>query len=59
MDSLKNCTDEDIHALIDDALEDIRKSPNRYGVITITVSGGKVKFMTVEKPVKQGQGNRE
>lgn len=50
--SLKDCTDEEIHALIDKALEEIRQqSLNQYGVISITVSGGKVKFLTVEKPV--------
>ena len=49
--SLKDCTDEEIHVKIDKALDDIRKSPNQYGVITITVSGGKVKFLTVELPV--------
>ena len=49
--SLKDCTDEEIHAMIDKALKDIRKSANQYGVITLTVSGGKVKFLTVEKPV--------
>lgn len=51
MKSLKDCSDEEIHDLIDQALEDIRESPNQYGVITITVSGGKVKFLTMEKPV--------
>lgn len=51
MKSLKDCTDEEIHVLIEKALEDIRESANQYGVITITVSGGKVKFLTVEKPV--------
>ena len=49
--SLKDCTDEEIHVLFDKALEEIRSSPNQYGEITIIVSGGKVKFMTVAKPV--------
>ena len=49
--SLKDCTDEEIHALFDKALEEIRSSPNQYGEIQIIVSGGKVKFMTVAKPV--------
>ena len=49
---LKEYSDDDICMLVRKALEDIRKeSPNQYGEIRITVSGGKVKFLTVEKPM--------
>ena len=51
MKSLKDCTDEEIQEKIKQALEEIRSTPNQYGEIKITVSGGKVKFLTVEKPV--------
>ena len=51
MKSLKDCTDEEILQIVKLALDEIRESPNQYGVITVTVSGGKVKFLTVEKPV--------
>lgn len=47
--SLRNCSDEEIHALLTKALKQIRASDNQYGIIRIEVSGGKVKFFTVEK----------
>ena len=49
--SLKDCTDEEIHAYIDKALMEIRKAPNQCGDIIITLSGGKVKFIDVKKPL--------
>ena len=49
--SLKECTDTEIHHKIDNILDDIRNSPDQYGVVRIEVSGGKVKFITVEKPI--------
>lgn len=49
--SLKDCTDDEIHAKIDQALDEIRSSPSQYGEIKIIISGGKVKFLTVEKPL--------
>lgn len=49
--SLKSCTDEEIVVIFRQALEEIRETDSQYGVITVTVSGGRVKFMTVEKPV--------
>ena len=49
--SLKDCTDEEIIILFLKALYEIRHSENQYGEIRTTVSGGKVKFMTIEKPV--------
>ena len=49
--SLKDCSDEEIHAFIDKALNDIRNSPNQYGDIIITISGGKVKYIDVRKPL--------
>lgn len=49
--SLKNCTDEEIVALFLRALQEIRATDNGYGEIRTTVSGGKVKFMTLEKPL--------
>lgn len=51
MKSLKDCTDEEILILFQKALQEIRKSPDQYGVIHAEVSGGKVKFLTIEKPV--------
>ena len=49
--SLKDCTDEEIIEKFLKALDDIRKSDNQYGEIHVTVSGGRVKFLTVEKPI--------
>ena len=49
--SLKDCTDEEIIEKFLKALDDIRKSDNQYGKIHVTVSGGRVKFLTVEKPI--------
>ena len=49
--SLKECTDTEIHHKIDNILDDIRKSPDQYGIVRIEVSGGRVKFITVEKPI--------
>ncbi len=50
--SLKCCTDEEIKGLVIKALEEIRASGNQYGVVHIEVSGGKVKFITIEKPIE-------
>lgn len=49
--SLKNCTDAEIHHKIDSIFADIRKTPDQYGVVRIEISGGKVKYITVEKPI--------
>lgn len=49
--SLKNYTDEEIILLFRRALEQARAA--QYAEIRTTVSGGKVKFMTVEVPVAQ------
>ena len=49
--SLKDCSDEEILALILRALGEIRETETQYGEIRVTVSGGKVKFLTVEKPL--------
>lgn len=49
--SLKNCTDAEIHQKIDSIFADIRKTPDQYGVVRIEISGGKIKFITVEKPI--------
>lgn len=49
--SLRDCTDAEIHHKIDRILDDIRKSPDQYGIVKIEVSGGKVKFITIEKPI--------
>jgi len=51
MKSLKDYTDEELVALFRQALLEIRKTPNQYGVIKLEVSGGKGKFFTVEKPM--------
>lgn len=51
MKSLKDCSDEEIKEKIQQALEEIRKTPSQYGVIHLEVSGGKAKYLTVEKPV--------
>lgn len=51
MDSLKHMTDIEIVRLFLVALDRIRATANGYGEIRITVSGGKVKFMTIEIPV--------
>lgn len=49
--SLKECTDEELVVLFLKALQDIRHSDSQYGEIKITISGGKVKFITVEMPI--------
>lgn len=49
--SLKECSDAEIHHKIDSVIEEIRKSPDQYGVVKIEISGGKVKFITIEKPI--------
>lgn len=49
--ALRDCSDEEILALVLRALEEIRETDSQYGEIKITVSGGKVKFLTVEKPI--------
>lgn len=49
--SLKDCSDEELILLFLKALQDIRRSDSQYGEIKVTVSGGKVKFITVEKPI--------
>ena len=49
--SLKDYTDEEIVSLFLQALWEIRQSDNQYGVIKAEVSGGRVKFLTVEKPM--------
>lgn len=51
MKSLKDCTDEEIHSMLDIAFAEIRQSPNQYGEIKITISGGRVKFFSIEKPL--------
>lgn len=49
--SLKDYTDEEIVKLFLQALWEIRQTDNQYGIIRTEVSGGKVKFLTVEKPL--------
>ena len=49
--SLKDCTDEEIVTLFRKALEGIRKSESRSGIVRVIVSGGKVVFLNVEKPL--------
>ena len=49
--SLKDCSDEELILLFLKALQDIRGSDSQYGEIKVTVSGGKVKFITVEMPI--------
>lgn len=49
--SLKNCTDEEIHERFQRALDQARAPDVQYAEIRTVISGGKVKFMTVEKPV--------
>ena len=49
--SLKNCTDEEIADFFMRALKEIREAPYQYGIIKAEVSGGKVKFITIEKPI--------
>ena len=51
MKSLKDCTDIEIQQKVSELLADIRKTPDQYGIIKIEISGGKVKFITVEKPI--------
>ena len=48
--SLKDCTDDEIVAYFRQALDQIRKTDQQYGIIKVEVSGGKVKFLTVEQP---------
>ena len=50
--SLKDYTDEEIVRLFLRALKEIRETDNKYGKIITEVSGGKVKFLTLEKPVE-------
>ena len=50
MKSLKEYSDDEIVLLFRKALQEIRKTDYGYGIIRTEVSGGKVKFMTVEKP---------
>ena len=49
--SLKDCTDDEIVSYFRKALGEIRETSSQYGVIKVEVSGGKVKFLTVEKPL--------
>ena len=51
MKSLKECSDDELVALFRQALLEIRKSADQYGIIRLEVSGGKGKFLTVEKPL--------
>ena len=51
MKSLKDCTDEEIKEKIQQAINEIRQTPFQYGVIHLEVSGGKAKYLTVEKPI--------
>ena len=53
MKSLKECTDEEIATIIIKALQEIRRSGDQYGIIRMEVSGGKVKFLTVEKSLNK------
>lgn len=48
--SLKDYTDDEIVAYFRQALDQIRKTDQKYGIIKVEVSGGKVKFLTVEQP---------
>jgi len=50
--TLKNYSDAEIYELLLQALREIRGTALQYGEIKITVSGGKVKFLTVEKPIE-------
>lgn len=47
-ESLKKCTDEEIIEKFRRCLARIRSTEYQYGIIRFEVSGGKVKFMTVE-----------
>ena len=51
MKSLKDCTDEEIHERFQRALDEARRPEVQYAEIRTIISGGKVKFMTMEKPV--------
>lgn len=53
MKSLKDCTDEEIVTIVKKALQEIRESGDQYGIIRMEVSGGKVKFLTVEKSLNK------
>ncbi len=48
--SLKDCTDEEVLEIVKKAIQQIRGTPNQYGVVKIEMSGGKVKFIRVELP---------
>ena len=49
-ESLKNKSDEEIVILFWQALQYIRTTQTQYGEIKVIISGGKVKFLTIEKP---------
>ena len=49
-ESLKNKSDEEIVILFWQALQYIRTTQTHYGEIKVIISGGKVKFLTIEKP---------
>lgn len=49
--SLKDCTDEEIKDKVQQGIEEIRKTDSQYGILHLTVQGGKAKFLTVEKPL--------
>ena len=51
--SLKDCSDDEILEIVKSALHKIRGTPDKYGVIKIEMSGGKVKFITVEMPFEK------
>lgn len=48
--SLKDCSDDEIVAYFRQALEEIRKTDSGFGIIRTEVSGGRVKFLTIERP---------
>lgn len=48
--SLKDCSDDEVLEIVQKAIHRIRGTPDKYGVIKIEMSGGKVKFITVETP---------
>ena len=49
--SLKDCTDEEIKEKVQQGLDEIRKTPSQYGILHLEVSGGKAKYLTLEKPI--------
>lgn len=49
--SLKDCTDDEVLEVVKKAFHRIRGTPNKYGIVKIEISGGKVKFITVETSV--------